>query len=142
MSLESGYVVIATIHRPAAFGGEYKVTFETDTGGGLDSAESKKRNPVTRVETARGGLSSRGNATLTRECDAEGWALIPALEDSCERDDPITWVRQMVTTTTVAVGNPIPRAGVCKGLEWPDYDLESDDVGMISLEVSTHQKRG
>jgi hypothetical protein len=138
MSLESGYTATLTVHRPKASGGDLVIVFETWAGGKRDTAESKHRNPVTRLETARGGMSTRGNVTLTRECDAAAWALIPTLEASAGIDD-CTAVRQMVGPRGDTIGNPFTITGKLKAPEYPDYDLNGTGIGMLSVEVSSDE---
>jgi hypothetical protein len=130
---------MAVVHRPAALGGDLTIVFETWAGGKLDTEETKHRNPVARKQTARGGLPTRGNLTLTRECDAEAWALIPALEGSAGID-LVTGVRQMVDPRGNKIGKPFTVTGVLKNVEYPDYNLNGNDVGMLSIEISTDEK--
>lgn len=138
MSLQSGYTATAVIHRPASLGGDLAIVFETWSGGKLESEEAKHRNPITRRETARGGLASRGNVTLTRECDAAAWALIPTLESS-NGIDSVTAIRQMVGPRGEVVGKPFSVTGKLKNVEYPDYDLGGNDVGMLSIEISADE---
>lgn len=138
MSLQSGYTATLVVHRPAANGGDLTIVFETWSGGKLDSSESKHRNPITRTETARGGHATRGNVTLTRECDAAAWALVPSLEDSAGIDD-CTAVRQMVGPRGETIGSPLTVTGKLKSPEYPDYDLNATDVGMLSVELSADE---
>lgn len=138
MSLESGYTATAVVHRPAALGGDLTIVFEKWAGGKIDSEEVKHRNPITRRQTARGGLSTRGNVTLERECDAAAWALIPALEGSAGIDG-VTAIRQMVGPRGETIGKPFSVTGTLKNVEYPDYDLNGNDVGMLSIEISSDE---
>lgn len=137
MSLESGYVNTITIDRPA---GQPDLTIicETWSGGGLAGEESKHRNPVTRKSTARGGVRNRNNVTLTRECDAEIWALRTAIEDSVNRDRA-TAVRQMVDGRGTVIANADEVTGVLLNVEWPESDINSGDTGMVTFEISADE---
>lgn len=139
MSLESGYTATLVVHRPASAGGEIRLVFETWSDGALDSEEAKHRDPITRRQTARGGLKTRSNVTLTRECDAQAWALLPALEE-CAGVDRCTAVRQMVGPRGEAIGTPKTLTGILKAVTAPDYDLSGSDVGMLEVEVSTDER--
>lgn len=137
MSLESGYTQTITIDRPA---GKPDITIvcETWAGGGLEGEESKHRNPVTRKSTARGGTATRTNVTLTRECDAEVWALKADLEDAINRDRA-TAVRLMVDARGTVVSTADSVSGLLKNVEWPDSNIDSNDVGMVTFEISTDE---
>lgn len=137
MSLESGYIVTLHVDRPA---GRITIVMETWDGGDIDTPETKKRNPVTRRETARGGLRSRSNVVMTRECDAEMWALQNDLEDAAGID-PCIAIRQMVDSRGSTIGEPRQVTGKLKSPKYPKYDLSSEAVGMVELELSSDEVR-
>jgi hypothetical protein len=137
MSLESGYTATLVVHAPS---GDITVVMETWADGNVDSDEAKHRNPVTRRQTARGGQRTRDNLKLTRECDAEVWALKGALEDSAGVDR-CTATRQMVGPRAEAIGQPYPLTGYLKMVKFPDYDLSGNNVGMLEVEISTDEAR-
>lgn len=142
MSLESGYTATLIVHRPASAGGEYRVVFETWEDGGVAPNSVKHRNPVTRAETARGGLASREDVTLTREYDdvLQNQQILEALEDSSGRDR-CTAIKQMVDGRATAIGKPYTLTGYVGEVTGPSYNLSGDAVGMLSVGVSTDEKR-
>lgn len=137
MSLESGYTTTLTVYRPQ---GESNVVLEMETweGAGVTTPDTKHRNPVTRKLTARGGLKSREDVTTTRECDAEAWAVQTALEDSAGRDRALL-ARQMVGPRGEAIGSATSVEGLLKDVTYPNSDLNSEDVGMLEVVISTDE---
>lgn len=135
MSLESGYTATLAIQRPS---GRIEVVFETWDGGDVDGPDTKHRNPITRRETARGGKRTRTNVVLTREADAEMWAIRGDLEDAANIDPAIA-VRQMVDARDTAIGSPKQVTGKIKSVKYPKYDLSGDAVGMVEVEVSADE---
>lgn len=137
MSLESGYTVTLTVYRPA---GQPNIVIEMETwsGGGVDTPDTKHRNPVTRKQTARGGLQTREDVTVTREADAEAWTHQSALEDSAGKDRA-TATRQAVGPRGEAIGSASSVTGLLKSVTYPDSDLNSDDVGMLEVVISADE---
>jgi hypothetical protein len=137
MSLESGYTALLVVHRSD---GDLRIVMETWEDGGITPSSTKHRNPVTREETARGGLRTRADLTMARECDAEAWALLPQLEDSSGRDN-CTAIKQMVGARGEAIGAPYTLRGVLGDVSGPNYNLSGDEVGMLNVTVSTNENR-
>lgn len=135
MSLESGYSAKITVHSPQ---GDFTLLMETWEDGNLAANSARHRDPVTRKETARGGTRTREALTLTRECDAATWALIPRLEDAVGRDR-CTCVRQQLGPRAEAIGKPETRTGLVNGLTPPGYDLSGDSVSMIEIEIDVDE---
>lgn len=133
MSLASGYTATLTVDRPAGQA-DISLIFEKWEGGELAGDGNKHRNPITRKETARGGLSSRGDLTLTTECDSAVWAVIDDLEDSVLKDK-VSAVRQMVGPRSEVIGEPETRTGLIASVQRPPYDLESSDTGMLVVVI-------
>lgn len=133
MSLESGYTTTLTVYRPQ---GEANVVLEMETweGGGVTTPDTKHRNPITRKSTARGGLRSREDVTLTRECDAEAWTVQEALEDSAGRDRALA-VRQQIGPRGEAIGTAKSAEGLLKDVTYPNSDINSEDVGMLEVVI-------
>lgn len=129
MSLESGYTAKLVVHAP---GGDIPIVFEKWEGAELAPDGAKHRNAITRKETARGGLKSRGPLTLSRECDAEAWAAVPTLEDS-SGIDRFTAVRQMIDARGTVIGEPFAVGGILGDIKTPDYDLAGNNVGMLQV---------
>lgn len=138
MSLESGYTARLTAY---AQSGTIELDFEKWSGGNLKAPDTKHRNPVTRRETARGGLPSRDNVTLTRECDASCWAVKSQLE-SCAGIDRGTGVRQMVGPRGDVIGSPLTVTGLILEVNYPDYDLSGDGVGMLEVVLQADEVLG
>lgn len=137
MSLESGYTTTLTVYRPQ---GQPNVVLEMESwdGAAVTTPDTKHRNPVTRRLTARGGLKTREDVTAARECDAEAWAVQDALEDSAGRDRALL-ARQMVGPRGEAVGKATSVEGLLKDVTYPNSDLQSEDVGMLEVVVSTDE---
>lgn len=133
MSLQTNYAAgLAIPGIPLIIG------FEKWAGGDIESDETKYRSAASRKETARGGMSSRQNVTLSRECDAATWALKDALSD-CAGVEPCTAVRQMLDNRGSPVGAPMTVTGIVKAIKWPDFDLSSSAVGLLEIEVSADE---
>lgn len=134
-SLESAYEARLEIPRL-----NITILMETWKGGDKDSEESKKRSAATRKQTARGGMGMRSNLTLSRECDAEAWALKETLE-SLAGNEPVRAIRQFLSAPQngVPVGKPEVVTGILKNPKYPDYDLEGNDTGMLEVEISADE---
>lgn len=136
MSIESGYTATLDVMRRS---GRLTVVFETWEGGDPTSSDTRHRNPVTRKETARAaGKRSRSNVTLTRECDAEMWALRAELDAAVDLD-PSLVTKQMVDERDTVVGSPLTLPGIIRNITWPKYDLSGESVGMVSVEVGVDE---
>lgn len=135
MSLESGYTAELTVHHPT---GDFTIVMETWEDGNLKANSAKHRDPVTRKETARGGLRSREALKLSRECDAQTHSLVPRLEDSIGRDR-CTAVKQPVGPRGEVVGEPTTLTGVLNDVNPPNFDLSGDGVSMIEVEVDVDE---
>lgn len=135
MSLEADYTQTLVVHRPD---GDLRIPMETWDGGDLDTDETKHRNPVTRKKTARGGVATRANVTMTAECDALMWSLKAKLEDSAGRDQA-TGVRQKLDRRGTAIGAPEEITGILKSPKYPKSNIDGGDVGMVEIEVSTDE---
>lgn len=135
MSLESGYTAQLTIHHPT---GDIVLEMETWEDGNLSANSAKHRDPVTRRETARGGLPSRENLKLSREADAATMAFESRIEDAIGRDR-VTAVRQQVGPRGEAIGTPKTITGKLEDFTPPSFDLQGDGVSMVEFEVSTDE---
>lgn len=135
MSLESGYTAQITVHTPQ---GDVKLVMETWEDGNVSANSARHRNPITRKETARGGLRTRGALKLSRECDAQTWGLLSRIEGAVGRDR-CTCVRQMVGPRGEAIGNPYTLTGIVDGVNSPSYDLSGDNVSMLEIEVDVDE---
>lgn len=135
MPLESSYTGTLVIHHPS---GDITLNVETWEDGGLSVSGAKHRDPVTRKETARGGLRSRENLKLSREADAATMALYPRIEDAIGRDR-VTAVRQLLGSRDEAVGEPQTITGILGPVTPPSSDLQGDGVSMIEFEVETDE---
>jgi len=136
-SLDSGYSVTFTIHRPA---GDLVIEgWETWEGGVLEPASSKHRNAVTRKSTARGGLKERSSLTVSRECDAATWALKSDIDDAAGVDK-YTAVRQKISLREETIGDPETVTGIVGTPTWPNYDINGgDSIGVLSIESETDE---
>lgn len=135
MSLESGYTAELTVHHPT---GDITIVMETWEDGNIKANSAKHRDPVTRKETARGGLRSREALKLSRECDSQTYSLVPRLEDACGRDR-VTAVKQMVGPRGEVIGEPTTLTGILNDVNPPAYDLAGDGVSMIEFEVDVDE---
>lgn len=134
-SLQKDYTVEVAVHHPQ---GRMHIKCETWEGGNVDSEETKHRDVVTRQQTARGGQRTRDNVTVTRECDAQAWSLRTRLKESVGIDRVVA-IRQMIDARGTAVGKPHQVTGILKAVNYPNFDLNGTDVGMLSLEISTDE---
>lgn len=131
MSLESNYTARLTINRPGS--GKITLDFEYWSGGNINPAGAKHRG-VGQEETARGGKRTRSDVTLRRECDASVWALKDQLEDASGRDG-CTGVKQMTDSRGSAIGDPLVVNGIVGDVNYPDFDLQADGVGLLEVTI-------
>jgi len=135
MSLESGYTARLTIHHP---NGDIVLDMETWEDGNLSSNSTRHRNPITRRETARGGLRTRDTLKMARECDAGVWALKDRIEDSIGRDR-VDAIRQMVGPRGEAIGEPKSLTGILDDAKIGSFALDGDAVDMLEVEVDVDE---
>lgn len=135
--LESNFATTLTVHHPQ---GDIVLQMDVAEDGGMEVSGTKHRNAVTRRSTARGGTRERADMKLTAECTAEVWAILPRLEESAGIDR-CTIVRQPVNGRGVVIAGtkPKPITGVLGNVSAPNYDINSNDVAMLELEVSTDE---
>lgn len=108
-------------------------TWDTFSGGEVDSDESKYRPGGMAAEVSLGGTRTIGEITLGREYDYL-------------RDHPIvTWLisrvgsgrgiigRQPLDTNGIPQGNPTTYTGTLKTVTLPDIDSMSNDPALIEL---------
>lgn len=133
--LESGFTAQLTVHHPS---GDIVLAMESWEDGNLSANSAKHRDPVTRRETARGGLASREALKLSREADAATMAFESRLEDSIGRDR-VTAVRQMVGPRGETIGEPKTITGILDDFTPPPFDLQGDGVSMIEFEISADE---
>lgn len=131
MSLEANYTARLVVDRPG--GGKLTLDFEYWSGGNINPASAKHRG-VGNEETARGGKRSRTDVTLRRECDAATWAVKDQLEDSSGRDS-CTATRQMTDARGTVLGDALVVTGLVGDVNYPDFDLSGDAVGMLEVTV-------
>lgn len=130
MSLESQYEVTLRIN-----GDDYGV-WDSFSGGGVDSEETKYRPGGMAAQISLGGSKSTENITLGRLFRADRDNLIvKQLNSLCGNGDCVV-VKQMLTVDGAATGEPLTYAGTLKSCKAPDHNSESDDPGMIELEIS------
>jgi hypothetical protein len=111
-------------------------TFDTKSGGELDSEESKYKPGGMAKEISLGGSSTYGNLTITRYTDLIlDWPLIKWLAAR------VGFGRGAVGITPLApngerAGEPLVYGGTLKTVTPPDIDSTGTDAAMITLEFT------
>lgn len=108
------------------------------SGGGITSAELKFRPGGMRPAKSLGGSKSVENVTLQRLFDPDDGvpAMVPELEDMVGNGACVV-SKQLLTTRGAPVGSPLVYTGVLQTVNPPDVDSESDDAGLLEIEIST-----
>lgn len=135
--MESQFAATLTVHHPQ---GDIVLQMETLEGGGIEVSAGEHRNPVTRKSGVRSGTKNRAAVKVTCECTAEVWNLLDRLEDSANVDR-CTIVRQMVDGRGAARPNTKnkPITGILGTVTPPNFDINSNDVGMLEIEVNADE---
>jgi hypothetical protein len=138
MSLENRYDATLTVYRPGS-AQDIHMKVEAREGGNVSAPDTKHRNVVTRDETARGGLATRSNVVVRREADADAWALRDPLEKSVGKwRATVVW--HFLDRFGSVVGDAKSVSGIVTAVNWPNYDLQGDAVGLLEIEVAANEK--
>lgn len=106
------------------------------SGGAINSAELKFRPGGMRPQRSLGGSKTVENVTLKRLNDEEVMAMMPALEDKVGNGACVA-SKQLLTPKGAPIGSPLVYTGTLQSVNPPDHDSESDDAGMLEIEIST-----
>lgn len=131
-SREDQYAVTVTV------GGVSLGTFDMLSGGEIDSEETKFRPGGMGSEVALGGPVTVSNVTVSRiySLDADHSVNLSTLKAGVGKAD-VTISKQPLDVDGNAYGNPVVYRGKLKNVKLPDHDSQSNDPGMLELEVST-----
>lgn len=112
-------------------------TFDTFSGGEVDSEETKYRPGGMAAQVSLGGPVNVGNVTVGRLYDGvRDDELVPWLRSRIGKG-AATVTRQPLDTDGNVFGRPWVYTGVLKMLTVPDHDSNSADAAMLELEVSS-----
>lgn len=112
-------------------------TFDSFSGGEVDSEETKYYPGGMQEPVSLGGRRSVGNVTVGREYDLVrdhprmGW-----LFGAAGKAD-VTVVKTVLNADAVAQPAPLVYHGKLKTVTPPDHDSESNDAGVFTIEVSS-----
>lgn len=111
-------------------------TFDTMSGGEIDSEELKYRPGGMAPQVSLGGSKSIGNVTVGRLYDlARDHAKVAFLEGAVGKA-AATVTKQPLDADGNAYGKPIVYTGKLKAMTLPDHNSESSDAAMVELEIS------
>lgn len=110
--------------------------FDQMEGGDVDSEETKYKPGGMRPPVSLGGSRTVENVTLRRNYRLG--------RDHIESDRLIGWAgkadvemhKQPLTHEGIAWGKPIVYRGTLKRVSFPDHNSESNDAGMLEIEVT------
>jgi hypothetical protein len=112
-------------------------TFDSFSGGEVDSEETKYYPGAMQEPVSLGGRKSVGNVTVGREYDVTrdhpimGW-----LFGGAGKAD-VTVTKTLMNVDAVAQPAPLVYHGKLKTVTPPDHDSESNDAGVFTLEISS-----
>jgi hypothetical protein len=131
-SLESKSRVTASIDGVGSLG-----VFATRTGGNADSEEVKHADGGGLPERAHGGRPTTDNVTITRRYDPDRDGPLRSKLFAARGVRPMTVSEQRLDADDNAVGAPTVWTGVVKSFQMPDSDRNSNDMAMLTIEMST-----
>lgn len=105
-------------------------------GGGITSAELKFRPGGMRPAKSLGGAKSVENVTMSILYEEGVHDFLPELEDAVGSGQCVV-TKQLLTTRGAPIGSPLVYTGVLQTVTPPDHDSESEDAGMLEIEIST-----
>mgnify|MGYP000981747695 CR=1 FL=1 len=112
-------------------------TFDTFSGGEVDSEETKYRPGGMAAQVSLGGSKSVGNVTVSRLYDlSRDHPIVAALIALAGRAN-MTVTKQPLNVDGSASGAPLVYTGKLKAVTPPDHNSESSDAAMIELEMSS-----
>lgn len=125
---------------------QYEVTLRVDgtdygvydsfSGGGTDSEESKYRPGGMQPQVSLGGSQTTDNIVIGRLFRGDRDALqVKQLTARCGKGQCVV-VKQLLTVDGDAVAEPLTYTGTLKRCTPPDHDSESDDPGRLELEIT------
>lgn len=113
--------------------------WDTMSGGEVDSEETKYRPGGMGDEITLGGMRSVGNVTVSRLYDlSRDHSRIGTLLRWAGKANA-TVSKQPLTVNKVAFGKPIVYTGKLKAVTPPEHDSNSNDAGMLEMEISSAQ---
>lgn len=131
MSRQDQYAVSVAID------GQDTGVWDKMSGGEVDSEELKYRPGGMASQVSLGGSVTVGNVTLSRlyvldrdHVSVKGWI-------SRVGKAAVTVTKQPLDVDGNAFGQPIVYTGKLKRVTPPEHDSESNDAGMVEIEVST-----
>lgn len=108
------------------------------SGGAVDSAERKYRPGNLGEEQSLGGTKTTENVTVQRLYDLQRdhVGLVKRLLNRCGIARMVV-IKQPLTNEGVPVGAPLVYTGTLKACTPPEVDSESDEAGLLEIEIST-----
>lgn len=106
------------------------------SGGAITSSELKYRPGGMRPARSLGGSKSVENITITRLYDDVVDGFLTRLESKVGNGRCVA-TKQLLTTKGAPIGSPLVYTGVLQTVTPPDADSESDDAGLLAVEIST-----
>jgi len=111
-------------------------TFDSKSGGELDSEEAKYRPGGMQPEISLGGSVTTGNLTIGRYCDTvRDWPLIKWLSTRRGSGHGTVGITPL-SPAGVRAGDPLTYTGTLKTVNLPDTDSTGNDVAKLELEFT------
>lgn len=134
MSREDMYAVFVTVGGVPIPG-----SFDTLEGGAFDSEESTHRPGGMARQKSYGGPQTVENVTVSRAYEYErDYQIVRDLVPKRGRADA-TIAKQPLDANGDKLGQPDPvYTGKLKAVKYPDFDSNSEDVGMFELEFTVN----
>lgn len=131
MSRQDQYNVTVSID------GEDKGTWDKMEGGEVDSEERKYRPGNMATEVSLGGSVSVGNVTVTRLYElARDHLNVKAMMARAGKGTVVV-KKQPLDVDGNPFGSPLVYQGTLKAVTPPEVDSESNDPGLLAIEVSS-----
>lgn len=112
-------------------------TFDSFSGGEVDSEEAKFRPGGMAPQVSLGGAQSVGNVTVARLYDlSRDHALVKRLMRMAG-SAPMVVTKQALRLDRTPAGEPLVYTGTLKSVTPPEHDSESSDAAKLELEMSS-----
>jgi hypothetical protein len=116
--------------------GQSMGVWDTLSGGGSDSEETKYKPGGMQPEVSLGGSKSIGNLTLSRLCDRADWGYMSSLMNKTGSAKCVV-SRQPLDADGNPWGQPMVYGGILKAVMPGDTDSNSSGAQIWDIEIST-----
>lgn len=113
-------------------------TWDTFSGGEVDSEEAKYRPGGMSREISLGGRQTVGNVTISRYWDDQVNGWYPWLQTRVGKARA-TIIRYPMTADGVQLGRGQSYGGTLKRVQAPDHDSMGSDAALMELEITVDQ---